>query len=113
MDRPGFEERRGWLLDTLRRTIASFAGVDFAQFDNDWDLQKKAVGCLVTIGQDIHQGSGIAAPKLAERYKDVRNRLSHDYMRLPNEFLWAALQDLPLLLESVEQHTTPPVKQRS
>ena len=44
MDRPGFEERRGWLLDTLHRTIASFAGVDFAQFDNDWDLQKKAIG---------------------------------------------------------------------
>ena len=62
----------------------------------------------IPIVVELHE-SGLAAPKLAQRYKDVRNQLSHDYMRLPNEFLWAALQDLPQLLESVELHTTPPV----
>ena len=110
--RPSFDERRAWLLDALDKTMDAFEGVTFEAFEDDWKLQRMLHGCLAAIGQDLHVASGLADPNLARHYRKVRNALGHEYMRTPASELWGALQGLPELRESVEQHRTPPQRQR-
>ena len=106
-DRPSFDQRRAWLLDTLDRTIDTFGDMPFDEFEDNWRLQREAIGCLVAIGQDLYEATGHADADLSRRYRNLRNTLAHAYATIPPTELWAALQDLPELRDSVEQHRPP------
>ena len=101
------DQRRAWLLDTTIRTIREFDGVTEQCFHDSWMLQRLAQGCLAAIGQDMYKSLGLASEELTMYYRDLRNNLSHDYVRAEAAVLWDGIQRLHELHESVLEHAPP------
>lgn len=110
--RPTFAECRERTLKEIDNAVTAFNGVDYAEFEASKRLQREAHGWLAAVCQDIWEGSGHADPDLTKYYRTLRNNLAHEYIDVMPAALWNGIRRLPDLRESVEQHKTPPVRER-